>query len=76
MIVDPLVQIGPGRRNQRLAAIRQHQQQLDAAMPPHPAQHRQRPSLQRMTPPRDHHSREVLDTGSESVLRSTALTIR
>jgi hypothetical protein len=31
--------IGPGGRDQRLAAIGQHQQQLQIPVPPHPAQH-------------------------------------
>ena len=51
------VQVGPGRRDQRLAAIGQHQQQLQPPVPPHPAQLPQRLPLQRVTPPRDHHHR-------------------
>jgi hypothetical protein len=69
-----LAQIGPRRRDQRLAAIRQHQQQLDPAVPSHPAQHLQLPPFQRVSPTRDHHRRKVLDAGSESGLRSTRST--
>ena len=40
--------VGPRRRDQRLAAVGQHQQQLHRPVPAHPAQHPQRPALQRM----------------------------
>ena len=48
----PLAQIGPCRRDQRLAAIRQHQQQLQPAMPAQPPS-TAAPALQRMPRTRD-----------------------
>ena len=45
-IASDLLGVGPGGRDQRFAAIGQHQQQLQDPVPPHPAQHLQRPALQ------------------------------
>src|SRR5262249_51245892 len=46
---------GPLRWDQPLAAIGQHQQQLQPPVPAHPAQHPQLPPSQRVTQARDHH---------------------
>jgi hypothetical protein len=59
--------IGENRRQQRLAAVRQHHQQLRRTVPVHPAQHPQQPALQRMSIARNsYRRRKVLDTSSKS----------
>ena len=54
---DGRMRVRPRSRDQGLAAVGQLQQQLHDPVPSHPAQHPQRPALQRMTRPRDRHGR-------------------
>jgi hypothetical protein len=65
-LASDLLGIGPGGRDQRFAAVGQFQQQLHQPVSSHPAQHPQRPVLQRMTRTRDpHRRRKVLEAGSK-----------
>jgi hypothetical protein len=67
--------IGPVRRHQHPAAIREHKQQLDNASTTSPAQHLQQPTLKRMPEPGDPDLRwKVHEVGSVSRLRSTRST--
>src|SRR5260370_7825890 len=49
------LQVSPGRRDQPLGPVRQHHQQLRPAMPPHAAQHRQLPAVERVPCPGNPH---------------------
>jgi hypothetical protein len=71
------LQVGPGRWDQALAAVRQDQDEIELAPAAHPAEHRQRPALERVTAPDDRDlGREALEMGSVSCLLSTASTIK
>jgi hypothetical protein len=63
------LEIGPRRRDQRAAVVRQHEDQLEPAAAPHPAHQRERAALQWMTRPHDPHLlREAVEVGSVSCL--------
>jgi len=65
------VQVGPRGRNQKVAAVRQHQDQLKLAAPAHPAQQLKRLSLPRVPPPQHpHRRREAIEVGLMSCLPS------
>ncbi len=67
-------QVSPLRRNERPAAIRHHQQQLQPARPAHPPGHPKRTPLQRMARPHHpDHRREAIEVGSVSCLLSKLL---
>jgi hypothetical protein len=79
------VAVGPRRRHQGLASIRQHDQQLVAAEPPHRPDHLQPLTLQRMPRPGHHHlihrasdhrRGNVLEAGSECRLLSPVWIIQ
>jgi RNA-directed DNA polymerase len=62
--------VGPPGRHQRLAAIGEHDQQLQHAVPTHPTQHSKDAALERMaSPDHPHRGRQRLETGSVSRLR-------
>jgi hypothetical protein len=64
-------EVRPGRRDQRTGAVRQHQDQVQAALPAHPAEHPQRSTTEWVTLSDDRHlRREVLQVGSVSPTRS------
>ena len=65
------LQIGPRRWNEHPAAVRQHQQELEPAMPAHPADQLKRAALQRVPHARDpDRRREPIERGSVSSGRS------
>jgi hypothetical protein len=65
------LQIGPRRRNQQPAAIRQHQNQLQPPTTAHPPDQLKRATLQRMARPHDpDRRREAIEVGSVSCLLS------
>jgi hypothetical protein len=70
--VPGCLRVGPPGRHQRLAAIRQHHQQLQHTVPVHPTKHRKRLPFKGVSaaghPNRDG---QRLETGSVSQLRST-----
>jgi len=47
-LLVPRFQVGPGGRNQALAAVRQDQEQIELAVAAHPSQQRQIPALERV----------------------------
>jgi hypothetical protein len=64
-------QVRPGRRNERAAAVRQHEQQLEPAIPAHPADQLKRAALQRVPGARDpDRRREAIEVGSVPCLLS------
>ncbi|HEY3728292.1 MAG TPA: transposase [Solirubrobacteraceae bacterium] len=68
------LQISPRRRNERPAAIRPHQQQLQPTSPAHPPGQLKRTPLQRMARPNHpDHRREAIEVGSVSCLPSKLL---
>ena len=69
---DPTtLQIGPRRRNEHPAAVRQHQQQLEPAMPAHPPDQLKRAAFQRVPRARNpDRRREPIEMGSVSCDRS------
>jgi hypothetical protein len=70
------VQVRPHRRDHQVAAIGQHQDQLQSAATAHPAQQLKRPALPRMTRPQNPDCRrEAIEVGLVSCLPSPALTI-
>jgi predicted metal-dependent phosphoesterase TrpH len=73
---DRALQIRPRRRHHQVAAVRQHQDQLEPAATAHPAHQRKGAALPRMTRPHDpHRRREAIEVGSVSCLPSIASTI-
>jgi hypothetical protein len=69
------LEISPPGRNQRAAAVRQHQDQAQRATAAHPADQLKRAALQWVTRPHDpHRLREAVEVGSVSCLPSTAST--
>ena len=66
------LQVRPRRRNQRPAAVRQHQQQLQPPPPAHPTEQPKLAALQRMARPcYPNRRREAIEMGSVSCGRST-----
>ncbi|HYA81261.1 MAG TPA: hypothetical protein VED87_10055, partial [Methylocystis sp.] len=64
--------IGPARRDQRPAAVRQNGEEIEDPAPPDGADHRQRPTFESMTLPRDRRrSGKIMAMGSLWPLRST-----
>lgn len=47
-LLIPRLQVGPGGRDQALAAVRQDQEQIELAVAAHPSQQRQLPALERV----------------------------
>jgi hypothetical protein len=67
--------IGPTRRDQRPAAVRQNGEEIGDAAPPDGADHGQRPTFESVTLPRDRHrSGKIMAMGSLWPLRSTGST--
>jgi len=64
-LLVPRFQVGPGGRNQALAAVRQHQEQIEPAVAAHPTQHRQLATLERVVRAKNPDRwRKVLEVGS------------
>ena len=75
--LDRCLEIGPGRRDQRAAAARAREGQLEPSVPAHPAHQLERTALQWMTRTDDpHRRREAVEVGSVSCLLSTRSTAR
>jgi hypothetical protein len=67
------LEIGPPGRDQRAAAVRQDEDQLEPPAATHPADQLKRAALQWVTRPHDPHPlREAVEVGSVSCLPSTA----
>ena len=67
--------IGPARRDQRPAAVRQNGEEIKDPAPPDGADHGQRPTFESVTLPRDcHRSGKVMAMGSLQPLRSIPST--
>ena len=63
------LQVGPRRRDQRAAAVRQHQDQLQPPLAAHPPDQLKRAALQRVPRPHDpDRRREAIEVGSVSCL--------
>jgi hypothetical protein len=72
-LLVPRFQVGPGGRDQALAAIRKDQEQIELAVAAHPPQHRQFPALERVVRTEDpNRRRKVLEVGSLSCFPSPA----
>jgi predicted metal-dependent phosphoesterase TrpH len=68
---DRALQIRPRRRHHQVAAVRQHQDQLEPAATAHPPHQRKRTALPRVTRPHNpHRRREAIEVGSVSCLPS------
>ena len=66
-LLVPRFQVGPGGRNQALAAVRQDQEQIERAVTAHPPEQRQFPTLERVVRTDDSdRRRKVLEVGSVS----------
>jgi hypothetical protein len=66
------LQVGPHRRHHQMAAVRQHEDQLQPTPPAHPPHQLKRAALPRMPRPHDpHRRREAIEVGSVSCLPST-----
>jgi len=64
------LQIGPRRRYQQAAAVRQHDEQLELPAAAHPPDQLKRAALQRVPWPHDpHRRREAIEVGLVSCLR-------
>jgi hypothetical protein len=73
---DRALQIGPRRRHHQVAAVRQHQDQLEPPATAHPPHQLKRTALPRVTRPHNpHRHREAVEVGSLSRLPSIASTI-
>jgi hypothetical protein len=69
------LEIGPPGRDQRAAAVRQHQDQAQRATAAHPADQLQRAALQWVTRPHHpHRLRKAVEVGSVSRLPSIAFS--
>jgi hypothetical protein len=67
------LQIGPRRRDEQVASVRQHHNQLQAPAAPHPPHQLKRAALPRVPrPPNPDRRREAIEVGSVSCLPSTA----
>jgi len=67
--------IGPARRDQRPAAVRQNGEEIEDPAPPDGADHGQRPTFESVALPRDRHrSRKIMAMGSLWPLRSIPST--
>jgi len=72
---DRALQIRPRRRHHQVAAVRQHQDQIEPAATAHPPHQLKRAALPRVTRPHDpHRRREAVEVGSVSCLPSIAFS--
>jgi hypothetical protein len=68
-------QVSPRGRDHQMAAVRQHQDQLQPAAPAHPPHQLKRTALPRMPRPHDPHPRrKAIEVGSVSRLPLTAFS--
>ena len=70
-LLGPRFQVGPGSRDQALAAVRQDQEKVERAVAAHPSQQWQLPALERVVGTEDPDGRrKVLEVGSVSCFPS------
>jgi hypothetical protein len=71
------LKVGPHGRDHQVAAVRQHDDQLQPTAAPHPPHQPKRAALPRMPSPDDpHRRRKAIEMGSVSCLPLTASTTR